>query len=576
VRTAHGTNIGAGRVNDDLIAYHEARARGGVGLTMLEAASVHWSDTGTLRIHDEAAVGDYQHLMDRLRPYGMRVFQQLGHLGLGGVPMDGSPPWSASAGRTPLGAPVHAMTVDEIAEVTDAWGRAAGYCRAGGLDGVEIHMAHGFLLQEFLSARTNQRTDQYGGNWDNRMRFIWEVLRRVRAEVGPEFVVGIRTGAEAVDDGLSEQDCAEMVRELEAAGLIDYVNVSYGSVWASHKIMGGMIEPAGYELPTSEVVTKVSHLPTIVTGRFRTLEEIDDVIDRGIADLVGMTRAHIADADLVNKTIEGRVDEIRPCIAANDGCIGGLHRGRMTCAVNPAVGFERTHREEPADPPRHIVVIGGGPAGMEAARVAAARGHRVTLLEAAASLGGAMAVGARLPHRSLIADFVAWQIRELERLGVDVRLRTPGTAASIGDHDPDAVIVATGAIGGTIPTEAPARAVVVDRHGGYEALGIAEWLLDHGSEVAITAAGDLGERVMLDGIVRPTLARLTERGVEIRRGGEQVMSDETVIAIEKRPNDDLIGAIAALGVELHMVGDVTTPAGHLDAIHAGNSVGRLV
>ncbi|MGI9624617.1 MAG: FAD-dependent oxidoreductase, partial [Acidimicrobiales bacterium] len=250
VRTAHGTNIGQGRVNDDLIAYHEARAHGGVGLTILEAASVHWSDTGTLRIHDESAVADYRRLMNRIEPTGMRVFQQLGHLGLGGVPMDGSPPWAPSEIAAPVPGPVHAMTTDEIAEVTECWVSAARFCQDGGLDGVEIHMAHGFLLQEFLSTKTNHRTDEYGGDWDNRMRFTWEVVRGVRAAVGDDFVVGIRTGAEAIDDGLSEHDCAEVARELDSAGLIDYGNVSYGSVWRSHKIMGGMIESAGYELDT--------------------------------------------------------------------------------------------------------------------------------------------------------------------------------------------------------------------------------------------------------------------------------------------------------------------------------------
>jgi 2,4-dienoyl-CoA reductase-like NADH-dependent reductase (Old Yellow Enzyme family) len=574
VRTAHGTNIGQGRVNEELIAYHEARAAGGVGLTILEAASVHWSDAGTLRIHDESAIADYQQLMTKLAPYGMRVFQQLGHLGFGGVTMDGSPPWSASDGPTPLGGPAHAMTTDEIAEVTDAWVKAAVYCREGGLDGVEIHIAHGFLLQEFLSPRTNRRNDEYGGSWDNRMRFTWEVMRGVRSAVGTDFVVGVRTGAEAIEDGLSEHDCAEMVREIEAAGLIDYVNVSYGSVWAGHKIMGGMIEPAGYELPTSEVVTKVSHLPTIVTGRFRTLAEIDEVIDRGVADLVGMTRAHIADPDIVRKTVAGRADEVRPCIAANDGCIGGLHRGRMGCAVNPAAGAELTHVEVRADPPRRIVVVGGGPAGLEAARVAAERGHDVVLVEQAAGLGGAMRTAAEFPHRALLADFVDWQARELDRLGVDVRLGTEATLAVLQALTPDVVVIATGALGGTLPDDTPARSVVIDRHGGYEALAVAELLRDRGSEVALTAAKSIGGRLVFDGILRPTLQRLEDRGVDVRPRGEVVEQGETAVVIEKRSHDPFSGALEAAGIEVHVVGDAHEPAGHLEAIHAGNALGR--
>ena len=577
VRTAHGTNIGQGEVNDDLIAYHEARARGGVGLTILEAASIHWSDTGTLRIHDESAIGRYQRLMERIGPTGMRVFQQLGHLGFGGVPMDGSPPWSASDGPGPVPGPVHAMTTDEIAEVTDAWVSAATYCQDGGLDGIEIHMAHGFLLQEFQSPATNRRTDEYGGDWDNRMRFTWEVMRAVRAAVGPDFVVGIRTGAEATTDGLSEHDCAEVVRELEAAGLIDYVNVSYGSVWRSYKIIGGMIEASGYELPTSEVVTKVSQLPTIVTGRFRTLAEIDDVIDRGVADLVGMTRAHIADPDIVRKTIEGRQDEVRPCIATNDGCIGGLHRGRLSCAVNPAVGFELTYQEEPASETRQVLVIGCGPAGAEAARVATERGHRVTIVERRPSVGGAVLDAAQLPNRSLVMDIALWHERELARLGVDLRLGVEATLELVTDLAPDVIVVAAGAAGGEIPETVPEHAVVVDRHGGYEALGIAEWLLDRGSSVAITSMGRLGERVALDGILAPTLERLRSRGVEIRKGDdEDIRPTETPVVIEKTGRDHIAADLRGAGFDVHVVGDAATLGGIMAAIHSGNAVGRVL
>ena len=548
-----------------------------MGLTILEAASIHWSDTGTLRIHDESAIGDYQRLMARLEPFGMRVFQQLGHLGLGGVPMDNSPPWSASEVRGPVPGPVHAMTVDEIAEVTEAWIRAATFCQEGGLDGVEIHMAHGFLLQEFLSTTVNQRTDHYGGDWDNRIRFTREVMTGVRAAVGPDFVVGIRTGAEAVDDGVSEHDCAEVVRELEHDNLIDYVNVSYGSVWASHKIIGGMIEPPGYELATSEVVTKVSHLPTIVTGRFRTLAEIDDVIDRGIADLVGMTRAHIADPDIVRKTIEGRAAEVRPCIAANDGCIGGLHRGRMSCAVNPAVGNESTYDEARTTEPRHIVVVGGGPAGLETARVAATRGHRVTLVEQAAMLGGAVRDAAALPHRGLVIDIVEWYERELDRLGVEVQAGEPATVDAVSNLEPDVVVVATGASGGTIPDTAPSRTAVVDRHGGYEALGVAEWLVDHGSSVALTSASKLGSTVVFDGILKPTLQRLSERGVDIRRGdAEDVRPDETAVVIEKQSRTDLVAPLHAAGFDVHVVGDAAEIGSTMSAIHTGNAIGRSI
>ena len=315
VRTAHGTNIGHGRVDDDLIAYHLARGRGGVGLSIVEAASVHRTDTGTLRLHDEGCIADFRRLMDAIRPTGMKMFSQLGHLGHDGVPMDADQqPWSASEVRSPgTGALARAMTVDEIEELTACFARVAGWVREGGVDGVEVHAPHGYLLQEFLSPVTNHRTDRYGGSFENRLRFTVEVVAAVRAAVGRDFVVGIRTGADATDEGVQAEDCADVVAALEATGLIDYVNVTFGSCRAPHKIIGAMHEPSGYELPTSEVVTKVASVPTLVTGRFRTLAEADEVIRTGLADLVGMTRAHIADPDIVRKT-HGRSSRRGPAV----------------------------------------------------------------------------------------------------------------------------------------------------------------------------------------------------------------------------------------------------------------------
>ena len=228
------------------------------------------------------------------------------------------------------------MAQDDIDELVDAFAQAARWSIEGGLNGVEVHIAHGYLLQQFMSPTTNQRTDRYGGSWENRIRLAREVVAAVREAIGSEVPLGVRVGSEAVGDGgVTEHDCAELVKVLADDGLIDYVNLTYGSCLRPHKIMGGMHEPPGYELEAAAPVVAAVDLPAIVTGRFRTLAEADQLIADGVADMVGLTRAHIADPDLVAKSIEGREAEVRPCIAGNDGCVGGLNRGVFPVPSTP-------------------------------------------------------------------------------------------------------------------------------------------------------------------------------------------------------------------------------------------------
>ncbi|MCY3575698.1 MAG: FAD-dependent oxidoreductase [bacterium] len=580
VRTAHGTNIGQGRITDELIAYHEARAAGGCGLTILEAASVHPTDMGTLWLHDASVVDDYRRLMARLAPYDMAVFQQLGHLGYEGVTADGGPPWSASELAGPsIRRPAKAMAQDDIDELVDAFAQAAHWSIEGGLHGVEVHIAHGYLLQQFMSQATNQRTDRYGGSWENRVRLAREVVGAVRDAVGPDVVMGVRIGSEAIGDGgATEHDCAELVKVLEGDGLIDYVNLTYGSCLRPHKIMGGMHEPPGYELEAAAPVVAAVELPAIVTGRFRTLTEADELIADGVADMVGLTRAHIADPDLVAKSIDGRETEVRPCIAGNDGCVGGLNRGRLSCAVNPAVGREL---EVPpltqSSQPRRVVVVGGGPGGMEAARLAAGQGHSVVLFEARARLGGAVREAQRLPTRALLGDICDWQERELARLSVDVRLNQCADVESISAAHPDLVVVATGATGAEIPDISTmpegATAVVDDRFGGYEALGLAEWLATQGLAVTLITPGRrVAANALLDLVVQPALERLQALDVDIRTRVDTPPEADLTLTVAKQPHDPLSADLAAANLNVHVIGDARQPGRILSAIADAHTI----
>ncbi|MXW60138.1 MAG: NAD(P)-binding protein [Acidimicrobiia bacterium] len=574
VRTAHGTNIGQGRVTDELIAYHEARAAGGCGLTILEAASVHPTDMGTLRLHDASVVDDYRRLMGRLAPYNMAVFQQLGHLGYEGVTADGGPPWSASEVAGPsIRRPAKSMTGDDIAELIDAFAQAARWSIEGGVHGVEVHIAHGYLLQQFMSSATNQRTDRYGGSWENRIRLVREVVGAVRETIGPGIPMGVRIGSEALGHGgVTEHDCAELVKVLADDGLIDYVNLTYGSCLRPHKIMGGMHEPPGYELEAAAPVVAAVDLPAIVTGRFRTLAEADELIARGVADMVGLTRAHIADPDLVAKSIEGREAEVRPCIAGNDGCVGGLNRGRLSCAVNPAVGRELEFPPtDSTSQSRRIVVVGGGPGGMEAARLAAEQGHSVVLFEARNRLGGAVRQAQELPTRGLLGDICDWQERELDRLGVDVQLNQTADGQSITSARPDLVVVATGATGAEIPDISTmskgATAVVDDRFGGYDALGLAEWLATQGLAVTLTTPGRrVAANALLDLVVQPALERLQTLEVDVQTKVDSPPLADLTLTVDKHPHDPLSADLAAANLTVHVIGDAHTPGTVLTAI----------
>lgn len=574
VRTAHGTNIGQGRINDELIAYHEARAAGGCGLTILEAASVHPTDMGTLWLHDASVVDDYRRLMARLAPYNMAIFQQLGHLGYEGVTADGGPPWSASELAGPsIRRPAKVMAQDDIDELVDAFAQAARWSIEGGLHGVEVHIAHGYLLQQFMSPITNQRTDHYGGSWENRIRLAREVVAAVREAIGPEIPMGVRIGSEAVGDGgVTEHDCAELVKVLEGDGLIDYVNLTYGSCLRPHKIMGGMHELPGYELEAAAPVVAAVDLPAIVTGRFRTLAEADQLIAEGVADMVGLTRAHIADPDLVAKSVEGREAEVRPCIAGNDGCVGGLNRGRLSCAVNPAVGRELDYPPPgPSPQPRQVVVVGGGPGGMEAARLAAEQGHSVVLFEARNRLGGAVRQAQELPTRALLGDICDWQERELARLGVDVRLNQPVDVELVTAARPEIVVVATGATGAEIPDISTmpkgATAVVDDRFGGYEALGLAEWLATQGLAVTLTTPGRrVASNALLDLVVQPALERLQALEIDIQTKVDTPPDADLTLTVAKHSHDPLSADLVAADLNVQVIGDAHTPGTVLTAI----------
>lgn len=319
VRTAHSTTQPWG--GRSLVEYHVARARGGVGLTILGAASVHPSSPSDIPAHQEGVVAGYERLVEAVTPYGMRLMQQLWHGGsaLGTNPL-GGPPWSASDVPNPLRGVIPVpMTQAMIDDVVAGYAAAADRARRGGLDGVEVHAGHTYLPAQFLSPLTNRREDDYGGDLPNRARFLLEVLAAVRATVGPDFPVGVRLSAEEeTPGGLTPDDTAQVARLVEP--YVDFIDVTLGGYHRFHRMVATSDgAPTGYEIPAAQVVTRAVRVPTIVAGRITTLDHAEHLLAEGVADLVGMVRATIADPDLVAKARQGREELIRPCIGTNEG-----------------------------------------------------------------------------------------------------------------------------------------------------------------------------------------------------------------------------------------------------------------
>ncbi|CAB3735910.1 oxidoreductase [Paraburkholderia rhynchosiae] len=633
-RPAHGTGIGLGWMNDALIAYHEERARGGVGLIINEVGSVHPSTALLQNIYDPNIEGGMRKLVDRIKPHGTRLFQQLWHGGHYGG-WDGSVPWSSSdipnveAGVVPV-----RMSKAMIDEIIGSFAECAYRMEQYGLDGVDVHCAHGYLFHQFLSPLTNDREDEYGGSFENRLRFTIEVMKAIRSAVSANFVVGVRIGPDLAPGGIGIEETLRVARTLEDQRLIDYVNVSVGNYCRNDKMIGGMNEPPGYELSTSAPITHNVKIPTLITGRFRTLEEIDQVIRAGDADMVGLVRAMIADPRLVSKSLAGDADRVRPCIACNQACVANQVRGLpIECAVNPGAGHELErgdHMLERAPESRVILVVGGGPAGLEAARVAAIRGHKVILAEANSYLGGSIRTAAKVPTRHTLVDIVTWLEEEVYRLGVDVRLNTYLDAADVHEIRPDAVIIATGAMErmdgiqsshlgepiknvarkGVIsstelfmatPAELGRSAVVIDDVGHFEGLGAAEFLINQGLEVTyITPRREVGPLARQTLMVEPYLQRMQgkpfrymirTRAIAIEQGevvvgpaylfdtladSSKVRADTVVLVSHNRPNRDVYDALVGQIENLHVVGDAASPRFLQTAIREGHIAGKSV
>ena len=627
VSTPHATGYVTGSLPDDREVHYQAeKAKGGVGWQFMGATTVvrnqgyPWLQANV----DDTIVPIYRRIAAAVHAHGGVIGAQLTHVGAMG---DASVQETPLLGPSPIANDHERQTPkeadpEELQEIATAFAAAAGRVRDGELDAVILHCGHGYLLSNFLSPRWNRRRAPYGGSTDQRVRFPLEVLQAVRRTVGRDFPVGVRiSGDEHLEDGIDVQEAVRIAAALAASALIDWIDVSSGNdadPLSKGLHYGGLYVPHAAFVPLAAAVKKGVALPVVAVGRITQPETAERVLASGHADLVAMTRALIADPHLPRKTQAGRLADVRQCVGANEGCLGRILAGKpITCVQNPLIGRERDWSTLPAAAaPRRVLVVGGGPAGLEAARVAAARGHQVTLVEQRPELGGQVLLAGRAPGRGEFAGIARWLIGQVQQLPIEVRVGAMGTAQLVETLDPDVVVLATGSrpSGLTVPgsdlphvvdsrtvlagtAEVGHHVLVLDGDGSLAATGVADYLLGKGKRVQILTKGlHVGDDI--DAATQPlALKRLAdqraiqtptswirriERGrviaFNILAGWEFIIEpvDTVVLALPSLPESELYQALKGRGGRwgLYRIGDCLSPRRVDSAIFEGQRVAR--